>query len=386
MKIPKKIKSLFLLNNNIVYLNHGSFGACPKPIFNSLLKWQTTLENQPVQFLVEDCEKLMYNSRKSLSSFIDCNPDDIVFFQNPTTAINEIVRSIAIEKGDEILSTDHEYGAMDRTWDFICNKKGATYIKSQVTMPVSNKKKFVDEFLSRVTKKTKIIFLSHMTSSTGLYFPIKEICDFARENNIFSIIDGAHIPGHFPLSLNTIKPDVYVGACHKWLLCPKGVSFLYVNKKYQNNIDPLIISWGYQSDFPSHSQFQDYHLWQGTRDISPFLTIPDAIKFRQDYNWNAISKECKKNIIKTRIEIHNIINNPPLVENNIEQWLGQMCSFEVNYPDDLKLKNILINDYNIEIPVMKWKNKTLMRISLNGYNTNNDVDKLLTVLKKVVNN
>ena len=140
----KQIKSLFLLDDNITYLNHGSFGACPKPIFDSLIKWQRQLENQPIQFLAEDSEKLMYNSRKSLSKFIHCNPDDIVFFQNPTTAINEVVRSIDIKKNDEILSTDHEYGAMDRTWNFICNKKGATYIKSQVTMPVSNKRKFVD--------------------------------------------------------------------------------------------------------------------------------------------------------------------------------------------------------------------------------------------------
>ena len=270
--MTEKIKSLFLLNDNVAYLNHGSFGACPKPVFNSLIKWKTKLENQPVQFLEVNCEKLIYNSRKALSEFIDCHVDDIVFFQNPTTAINEIVRSIDIKKNDEILSTDHEYGAMDKTWNFICNKTGAKHIKSSISMPVLSPKKFVDEFLSHVSSKTKIIFISHMTSSTGLYFPVKEICDFARKNNILSIVDGAHIPGHFSLSLNSLKPDIYVGACHKWLLCPKGVSFLYVNKKYQDHIDPLVVSWGYKSETPTHSQFQDNHLWQGTRDFSSFLT------------------------------------------------------------------------------------------------------------------
>ena len=114
------------------------------------------------------------------------------------------------------------------------------------------------------------------------------------------------------------------------------------------------------------------------------MTIPDAIKFRENYNWNQIAKECRKNIIEARQEIHNIIDNNPLVEDNIDKWLGQMCSFPVNYRDDAKLKNILINNYKIEIPVMKWKNKTLMRISLNGYNTKNDIDQLLTVLKKEI--
>jgi len=378
-----KIRSLFLLDNEITYLNHGSFGACPKPIFESLIKFQTQLENQPVQFLDKDSEELMLNSRNSLSKFIDCNPDSLVFFQNPTTAINEIVRSLKLNKGDEVLSTDHEYGAMDKTWNFICKKTGAKHIKSTIKLPVGNEQVFLDNFLSGVTKNTKIFFLSHMTSSTGLYFPVEQICKFAREHNILTIIDGAHIPGHFPLSINTLQPDIYVGACHKWLLCPKGVSFLYVNKKHQDNIDPLIISWGYDSEYPTdYPKFQEHHYWQGTRDVSAFLTIPDAIKFRKDYNWDIVSQKCKEDIFKVRNEIHDIIQGDPLVGDNADKWLGQMCSFPVNHDNSIELKNLLINKYKIEIPVMAWKDKTLMRISLNGYNTEDDIDKLLTILKE----
>ena len=281
----KEIKSLFLLNDDVTYLNHGSFGACPKPIFESLFRWQTILENQPVQFLDKDSHERMRNSRRSLSKFIDCESDSLVFFQNPTTAMNEIIRSLDLNKGDEILSTNHEYGAMDKTWNFICNQKGAKYVKANIQLPVTTSEIFTNNFLSKVSKNTKIFFLSHMTSATGLYFPIEEICKFAKNNNILTIIDGAHIPGHFPLSIKSLDPDIYIGACHKWLLCPKGVSFLYVNKKYHDTIDPLIISWGYDAEFPSHSQFQDHHSWQGTRDISPFLTIPDAIDFRNKYHW-----------------------------------------------------------------------------------------------------
>ena len=364
-------------------MNHGSFGACPRPIFESLIKRQTQLENQPVQFLDQDAQGLMINSRNSLAEFVDCNPENLVFFQNPTTAINEIVRSLKLNKGDEILSTNHEYGAMDKTWDFICKKMGAKYIKSTIQLPVADEQAFTDNFLSGVTQNTKIFFLSHMTSATGLYFPIEKICQFAKEHNILTIIDGAHIPGHFPLSINTLQPDIYVGACHKWLLCPKGVSFLYVDKKLQNHIDPLIISWGYESEYPvEHSKFQVHHYWQGTRDVSPFLTIPDAIQFRKDYNWEDISKKCKLRILEFRNEVHKIVQNQSLVDCNPNKWLGQMYSFQINYNDAIKLKNIFINDYKIEIPIMKWENKTLIRISLNGYNSQNDVDKLLEILKR----
>ena len=380
--MDKNIKSLFLLNNDVTYLNHGSFGACPKPIFESLINRQTQLENQPVQFLDNDAEKLMLNSRNSLSEFIDCNPEDLVFFQNPTTAINEIVRSLKLNKDDEVLSTNHEYGAMDKTWDFICKKTGARHIKSKIKLPIIDEQTFIDNFLSGVTKNTKIFFLSHMTSATALYFPIEKLCEFAQKNNILTIIDGAHIPGHFPLSINTLQPDIYVGACHKWLLCPKGVSFLYVNKKHQENLDPLIISWGYDSEYPTeYSPFQAHHYWQGTRDLSAFLTVPDAIQFREKYNWKIISQNCKNRIIQFKEEVHNIIYHNSFIGGEPSRWLGQMYSFQVNHNDSLKLKNIFINKYKIEIPIQKWEDKTLMRISLNGYNTEKDIDKLLTILK-----
>jgi isopenicillin-N epimerase len=378
-----KIKSLFMLDKNITYLNHGSFGACPKPIFESFTKRQIQLENQPVQFLDNDSQILMINSRDSLAKFIDCIPENLVFFQNPTTAMNEVIRSLKLNRNDEILSTDHEYGAIDKTWDFICKKTGAKYIKSTIKLPVSDEKTFTNNFLSGVTTNTKIFFLSHMTSATGLYFPIKEICSFAKKNNILTIIDGAHIPGHFDLSLNDLKPDIYVGACHKWLLCPKGVSFLYVDEKIQDNIDPLIISWGYESIYSSeHSKFQVHHFWQGTRDVSAYLTIPDAVKFRKENEWDNISDICKSRIIDFRKEVHQLIKNDSMIKSNPWKWLGQMYSFEIDYDDSISLKNEFINNYKIEIPIVKWKDKTLMRISLNGYNTEKDVDKLLSFFLK----
>ncbi len=376
------LKDLFLLDKDITYLNHGSFGATPKPIFNELQKFQLLLEKQPVSFLDAHINENILAAQKSLSEFINCNYDDIVFFTNPTTAINEIMRSIPLNEGDEVLSSTHEYGALDKAWNFICQKRKANYIKATINVPIKSTKVFYETFLSAITPKTKAIFISHITSSTGLILPIDEIIKYAKKNGILTIIDGAHAPGHIPLDIEKLDPDIYTGTCHKWLLCPKGTSFLYVKKNIQNLIEPLIVSWGYDNSDYLRTPFQNNHLWQGTQDISKFLTIPKAIKFREDYNWVAVSERNKKMILDFRNEIHNKFEIPPLFESNPETWLGQMFSFPITNKinESEKIKSVLINKYKIEIPVFEWSRQLYLRISINGYNSERDMHKLMDIL------
>ena len=193
-----------------------------------------------------------------------------------------------------MLTTNHEYGAMDRTWSYFSKKKGIKYIRQSISLPILSKEQILEEFWSGYTSKTKIIFISHISSVTALVFPVKEICEKARELGLITIIDGAHVPGQLDLNIEELNPDFYTGALHKWLLAPKGVSFLYVKKTFQNSIDPLVVSWGYESESPSDSQFLDYHQHQGTRDISAFLTIPKAIEFLRDNNWEERATSCRK--------------------------------------------------------------------------------------------
>ena len=296
------------------------------------------------------------------------------------------MRSIPFNKGDEILSSNHEYGALDKAWDFICKKRGATHIKATIPDLILSKQEFIDAFISSITSRTKAIFISHITSSTGLIFPIKEIIKIARQQNIITIIDGAHVPGHIPLNLTELGADIYTGTCHKWLLCPKGTSFLYVKRELQYQIEPLIVSWGFENSEYSRTPFQNSHLWQGTRDISPFLTIPKAIEFRDKYNWNDISAECKKMILDFRNEILSSFDIEPLLEDEPTQWLGQMYSFDIPNPIDeyMRIKSQLIHEYNIEIPVFMWNEKLYIRISLNGYNNEDDLHRLLAVLPKII--
>ena len=384
MNTNENIQSLFLLDNEITYLNHGSFGACPRPIFNNLIYWQKLLEKQPVDYLEEKLETRLFKSRISLSSFINCNSKNLVFFPNPTTAMNEVIKSIRLKPGDEVLSTNHEYGAIDKTWDYICEKRGAFYKKQPISIPIKSKQSFIDEFFNGLTKNTKIIFISHITSPTGLIFPVNDICKIAKNMGLITIVDGAHAPGHINLNLTALDADIYVGACHKWLLCPKGVSFLYVKKSLQKKIVPLVISWGFESDKYSSTEFQNRHLWQGTKDVSNYLTVPSAIKFRKDNNWNNISMNCKNVVLDFFSFINNTYNIQPLIGDDPKKWLGQMCTFE--FPIDIKniatMKKKLIDYYKIEIPIFVWENRVYLRISINGYNSWNDIDILIDAINK----
>ena len=373
------LKTLFMLDPSITYLNHGSYGACPKPIFNDLIKWQKQLENEPVRHLAYDIYPLLEQSRKSLSKYIGCDKDDIIFTPNPSTALNTVIKSLDLTKGDEILTTNHEYGALDKTWSFICKKTGAKYIKQKINLPLISNENFINQFVSGITDKTKIIFLSHITSSTALIFPAEEICKIAKKKNIMCIIDGAHVPGHMKLDISTIDPDVYVGACHKWMCSPKGVSFLYVKKSLQNMIDPLVVSWGYEAEEPGHSQFLDYHQWQGTRDMSAYLTIPKTIEFLNKNKWNEVGSECREINLWARKEINQLLSQKSLCS---EKFLGQMSSIYLNFKNPIQTQIDFYIKYNIQIPFIMWNNTSLIRISIQAYNEKEDVYKLLDAIKR----
>jgi len=374
-------KSLFLLDPKITYLNHGSFGACPKPIFDSLINWQKKLELNPVKHLAFDIYNHLENSRDSLSKYINCDKDDVVFFSNPSAALNTIIKSLDLKTNDEILTTNHEYGALDRAWSFICKKTGAKYIKTNITLPFVSRTEFIESFSKGINRKTKVIFLSHITSSTGLIFPVEKICNIARDHNIFCIIDGAHVPGHIPLNIKKLNPDIYTGACHKWMCAPKGTSFLYAKKDIQNKIDPLVVSWGYESEMPSHSKFLDYHQWQGTHDPSCYLTIPDVIKFLKKNNWIEVGEQCQKINLIARSKLNHFFNQKPISK---DQFIGQMSTIQIPHIDDpIEFQKLLYNDYQIQIPILKWGGETFLRISIQAYNSMEDIEKLLYALKKI---
>ena len=376
------LRDEFLLEDSLIFLNHGSFGACPKPVFEVYQYWQRQLEYQPVRFLGRQATDLLAEARSELANYLNAPQDDLVYTPNPTTAINMIVRSLGLKPGDEILTSDHEYGAMDRTWRFICKKTGAKYVQRPISLPVSTQAELVEYFLAGITPQTKVIFLSHITSLTALIFPVEEICKRAREMNILTIIDGAHAPGQISLDLEAINPDIYTGACHKWLCAPKGSAFLYAHPDIQPRLEPLVVSWGYESENPGPSQFIDYHEWQGTRDLAAFLAVPRAIQYQADNQWNSVRQRCHELALKAQSQIDSLTGlqaiSPPS-----SQWFQQMVS--VRLPPEIdpeSLKNHLHDEYQIEVMALLWQDQPYLRVSFQAYNLETDLDALLTALEK----
>ena len=377
------MKSQFLLDPNITFLNHGSFGACPKPIFEEYQRFQMELETEPVYFIQKKAAGYLKIAKERLAKYINCNANDFFFTPNPTFAVNTIMRSLHLESGDEILSTNHEYGAMDRIWNFYCKKSGAKFIRQNISLPVVSKEQILEEFWSGYTSKTKIVFLNQISSCTALIFPVKEICDKARELGLITIIDGAHVPGQIDLDIRDLNPDFYTGTLHKWMLAPKGSSFLYVKKSFQEMLDPLIVGWGYESVSPGESQFLDYQEYQGTRDISAFLCAPKVIDFLEDNNWKTKAKECRNIVLNNYKRFCDLLNAEPLCPIT-EEFLVQMASIPVKTSNPTALKDLLFDKYKIEIPVMPLNGNYFLRYSINAYNSQEDLDILYKALEDII--
>lgn len=383
------LRDLFLLDPEVVFLNHGSFGACPRPVFETYQAWQRELERQPVEFLGRRAQSLLQEARAKLAEFLRVDSDEVVYFSNPTTAVNMVARSLALEPGDVILATDHEYGAMDRTWRFICQQCGASYVRQPIPLPVTSPGDFVARFWEAVTPRTRAIFISHITSPTALIFPIREICARARERNLLTIVDGAHAPGQIPLDLNELGADLYAGACHKWMMAPKGAAFLFARREVQKWLAPLVVSWGYEAEpnFSRGSQFIDFHEWQGTRDLAAFLTVPAAIDFAREHRWDQVRSECAALARQVRSRIHRLTGLEPICPEpettpDHYAWFTQMCAVRLPEKTDLEtLKTWLYKTYCIEIPTIQWNAEKLVRISIQGYNSPADADLLVQALQ-----
>jgi isopenicillin-N epimerase len=378
------LRELFLLDPEITFLNHGSFGACPIPVFETYQAWQRQLEKQPVEFLGRRIQELLAEARARLGEFLGAAADDLVYFTNPTSAINMVARNLRLQPGDEILTSDHEYGAMDRTWNFICWHHGASYIHQPVCLPLESSQQFIENFWRGVNAHTRVIFLSHITSPTALIFPVTEICRRARQAGILTVIDGAHAPGQIDLNLAELDPDLYTGACHKWLMAPKGSAFLFANQRVQHLLDPLVVSWGYESERPGRSRYIDYHEWQGTRDPAAFLSVPAAIKFQADHDWAEVRKRCHDLSADTRRQIERLTGLGSVCPDSPE-WFAQM--FTARLPQGIDpdaVKERLYERYRIEVPIIVWNNQNLIRVSFQGYNSAEDGQSLVNALGELL--
>ena len=280
-------------------------GACPRPVFEAWQRWQRELEWQPVGFMFNRSPNCSNETRARLARWFGTAPGNLVFTTNATTGMNTVARSLQLEPGDEILTGDHEYDAIDNTWRFICENTGARTVVHPFRLPLQSPESLVEEFCSAIGPRTKLISLSHVTSPSALVLPIADICRRAREAGVLTVIDGAHAPGHIDLDMEAIGADFYAGNCHKWLSAPKGSGFLYVRPEHHARINPLVISHGQYAhrkgmsislgvDGEERSVLNERHDWQGTRDMAAWFAIASAIDFQHEHNWPAVRRRCHR--------------------------------------------------------------------------------------------
>ena len=367
-----RLREEFLLDPSVTFLNHGSFGATPRAVFERYQEWQLELERQPVLFLARRIDGLLAEARAALAAYVGADPEDLVFVPNATAGINVAAWSQGLQPGDEVLSTDLEYGAIDLTWEHVCGDFNARYVRAPIRLPIADAAEMVETIWAAVGPRTRVLSLSHHTSSTALTLPVAELCRRAREAGIRTVIDGAHVPGHFPLDLGALDPDYYAGNCHKWLCAPKGAGFLYVRRELQRDTQALMVSWGYEGDDPS---FVSRHEKQGTRDPSAYLSVPAAIEWQREHDWDAVRDRCHQLARRAR----NELGLEPLTPDS-EEFFGQMVTLRL--PDDAPpdLKERLYDDYRIEIPVSERGDDRFIRASFQGYNDDADLERLRDAL------
>lgn len=376
------LKQQFLIRPDITYLNFGSFGGSVRPVFQRYQQYQLELEAEAVQFITKTGPQYLAQSRAALGQYVGCAADDLVYVTNPSYAVNAVAKSFPLKPGDEVLTTDIEYGACDRTWQYYCDKAGATYRRQPIRFPLEDESDFVQQFFAGAGPRTQLIFISHITSATALRLPVEAVIAEAKNRGIPVFVDGAHAPGQLPLDLENLGAAFYTGACHKWMLTPKGASFLYARKDWQQLIDPLIISWGYNALFPSHSRFLDYHQMNGTRDFSAFLTIPDAIQFMAQNNWPEVGAFYRRMSQDWALPFCELLGAEPIAPVT-DAFTVQMYAAKVKTNAPEKLHDVFFEQFNIQVPVMRQNKDVYLRYSLNAFNDTKDLERLFDAVQAI---
>lgn len=383
------VRKHWLIDPAIVFLNHGSFGACPRIVLQKQAHLRSQIESEPLRFFMRDWEPLLDESRLQLASFVGADPEDIVFVPNATTGVNAVLRSLDIHAGDELLTTNHEYNASRNALDYIAQRYGAKVVVVDVPFPIQEKEQVIAAVMGGVSEKTRLVLIDHVTSQTGLIFPLKALIQQLHSQGIETLVDGAHAPGMIPLKLRELGATYYTGNCHKWLCAPKGAGFLYIQRDQQAKIRPLTISHGANSSRTDKSRFQLEFDWMGTDDPTSYMCVPEAISFMGSLfkgGWDELIKHNHNLAVAARKLISDAFDHQVLAP---ESMLGSMAVIPVPHSlrewHYLDLHDVLLDKFGIEAQIVPWQFPPglLVRISAQVYNSIDDYHKLIAALVEI---
>jgi isopenicillin-N epimerase len=383
------------LDSKVTFLNHGSFGSCPRPVLKFQHALQNRLERQPVRFLIDEFEPLWDEARRTLAQFVGADANDLVFVPNATTGVNTILRSLKFKRGDELLTTDHAYNACRCALDFIAARDGARVVVVKIPFPLASAQQVVDVVLAKVTRRTRLALLDHVTSSTGLVLPLEKIVRELSARGVETLVDGAHAPGMIPLNLKKLGAAYYAGNCHKWICSPKGAALLYVRRDRQAQIRPLVISHGANSLRRDPSRFLLEFSWTGTGDFSAWLSVPESLRVigaQLSGGWPAVMQRNRALALAARRLLCDTLQIAPPCP---DEMIGSLAA--VPLPDmaaaDIArisngldpLRDGLLRKHGIEVPVFPWPAppKRLLRISAQLYNSLPQYERLAAVLRNI---
>jgi isopenicillin-N epimerase len=412
--MPSELASQWMLDPEITFLNHGSFGACPREVLEAQRALRDRMEAQPVEFLAREFPGRLVEARAALGAFVGADPDDLAFVTNATGAVNAVVRSLSFEPGDELLTDDHEYNATINVLRHVAERDGARVVVARIPFPISGPDEVVDRLLDAVTDRTRFALISHVTSPTALVFPIERIVSAFGERGIETLVDGAHAPGMLPLDLDELGAAWYTGNLHKWVCAPKGSAFLHARRDRQPGIRPNTISHGANAvlgvpaGHGGPSRYRAEFDWQGTLDPTPWLAVGDALRVvggLVEGGWDPVMTRNReltlraRSVVAAAIAIEEATLAPP-------PMLGSMVALPLPATGPLAmagagsspldtdpLQQRLLDRFRIEVPIFPWpvpaaeppatSVRRLIRVSSAPYNGPDDTERLAAALREL---
>lgn len=379
-------RSLWGLDPQVIFLNHGSYGATPKRVLQAQNAWRERLEAQPVQFMGEVLPQALRAAAAKLADFVGAKPENLVFVENATSGVNAVLRSLQFQPGDEIACTNHAYEAVRQALQFIATRSGARVVEAQVPFPITGPEQVIAAFAAILTPKTRLAVLDHITSPTALIYPLPELMGLCRERGIPVLVDGAHAPGTLPLELENLGADWYTGNAHKWLFAPKGCAFLWVAPHQQTYTHPTVISYGFGQGFLAEFD------WVGTRDPSAWLAISAALEFIQELGIDSMRRYNHTLMMQARqLLLDRLAGIPPAPEN----MLGFMATlplpplwqqWRLDLPLPIRARRLhdyLWHTHRIEVPIIPFAGQLWVRISAQLYNHLAEYEQLALALQRL---
>jgi isopenicillin-N epimerase len=390
-----RVRARWTLDPAVTFLNHGSFGACPRPVLEAQARLREQLEREPVRFFVRELESMLDAARAEVAAFVGADPEDLAFVPNATAGVNTVLRSLDLRAGDELCVTDQEYNACRNALEAVAARAGARVVVAAVPFPIASPDQVVEAVLACVGPRTRLALLDHVTSQTGLIFPIERLVAEVQGRGVDVLVDGAHAPGMVPLDLRALGAAYYTGNCHKWICAPKGAAILHVRRDRQAGVRPLAVSHGASSRRADRSRFQVEFDWTGTCDPTAFLCVPEAIRFMGGLlpgGWPALMDHNRRTALAGRALLCEALG---CERPSPDAMIGALASLPLPDGDRAPapsplymdpLQDALLERHGVEVPVIPWPAppRRLLRISAQIYNEPGDYQRLARALGEIL--